>query len=214
MIIQQLPTIILIVENNIIPYLPDIFDVVYTYWEKNLSSLLTLVEHIFTVAKSEFTLYVPKLITLMLKALNSDKSIDREPTMEILDTFQYLAPSLSEFSHIVMPSILKMMEVNQSSASTTLALQKKTITTINLLCQFTKNTDYLTRIINPLLRTLEQSTDAGIRNEILEIFCSLIYILSDQFIMYIPIINDILKVLRINNIKYFQLVNNVYIYII
>ena len=80
---QQLGFLIAIVKQHIRPYLDQILDLVKEHWTVNSPFQITiifLIEHVAMALGTEFKMYLPHLVPLILRVLTHDASKDRSVT--------------------------------------------------------------------------------------------------------------------------------------
>ena len=70
---------------HLIPYLPQLFEIIIDYWYEHLEHILALVEEVSATASDAFGGYVTTVLPLLLSSLTVPKGVTVE-TMRILRT--------------------------------------------------------------------------------------------------------------------------------
>ena len=72
-------------QYHLIPYLPQLFDIIIDYWHEHLEHILALVEEVSATASDAFNGYVTTVLPLLLSSLTVPKGVTVE-TMKIFST--------------------------------------------------------------------------------------------------------------------------------
>lgn len=188
--LQQLGALILIVKQHIRPFLTEIFGVIEEFF--NASShlnirviIIHLIESISRALESEFKMYLPDVLPLLLNLIEDDKSPEKEPSIHVLRSFVVFGSNIEEYVYIIAPTVVKMFEIGP------LVLRKTAIETIGKLSRSVALNDMSSRIVHPLLRVLRQGNDE-LSVSVMNTFCCLALSLRNDFIVFIPIIKKVL----------------------
>uniref|UniRef100_A0A224XHF0 Serine/threonine-protein kinase TOR n=1 Tax=Panstrongylus lignarius TaxID=156445 RepID=A0A224XHF0_9HEMI len=203
---QQLATLIAIVRQHIRNYLDDIFKLIKEFWTVNSplqSTLILLVEHIAVALGAEFKVYLPLLMPQILRVLSHDSSKDRSVTIKLLNALQKFGNNLDEYMHLVLPPVVKLFNTSECP----LNASKLAMETIDHLSDTLDFTDYASRIIHPLVRSLD--TNPELRSTAMDTLCSLIVQLGKKYSIFVPLVNKIITKHKISCHRYEVLVTNI-----
>ncbi|XP_043266889.1 serine/threonine-protein kinase mTOR isoform X2 [Venturia canescens] len=203
---QQLAILIAIVKQHIRNYLDDTFNLIKEFWTINSplqSTLILLVEHIAVALGAEFKIYLPQLMPQILRVLTHDTSKDRSVTVKLLLALQKFGNNLDNYLHLVLPPIVKLFHANDCPMTVnTVALE-----TVDHLADTLDFTDFASRIVHPLVRTLDQCPE--LRNTAMDTLCALVIQLGKKYQIFIPLVQKIMSKHKITNSRYDVLVDKI-----
>lgn len=208
-LLTQLAELISVVKQHIRNYLDTIFEVISEFWPHKSGlqpTLIFLVEHIAVALGSEFKVYLPKIIPQVLKILYHDSSKDLFITEKMLLTLQKFEENLDDYSHLVVPAIVKLFEVKDCP----ITIPKLAMETIDHLSIFLNFNDLSSRIIHSLMRVLDNNP--MLRLTAMNTLCALIIQLGRRFNDFIPSVEKILTKNKIQSVDYRVLVSNLQSY--
>ncbi|XP_064091213.1 serine/threonine-protein kinase mTOR-like [Macrobrachium nipponense] len=204
---QQLATLIGIVKQHIRNYLDDIIEVLKEFWVtggklETTITIITVVESIALAVGSEFKIYLKELIPMILKSCIND-SKEKQVTAKLLVAFQKFGATLEEFLHMILPHIVKLFDANDVP----LPVRRSALETVDHFADYLDLSDYTSKIIHPLLRTIDTSTE--LRLDAMEVLCALATQLGRSYERFIPIVNRITVKHKIYHPRYDILVAKV-----
>ena len=221
---QQLGFIVSIVRANIRSYLDGIFSLIQDYWNDNkllADHLLPLVEKICAAMKDEFKLWLPTLLPRMLSTLHTDRTSHRSVTIKLLHALEVFSTSISDYLHLIIPALIRLAEHPESPNQVRLAA----VHGIQHLARIVPIPDYASRIIHPLTRMLDayndkstsssssssaaKSQSSALRDEILSVFCFLVYQLGSSYAIFVPTVGKIMTKHHIRHERYELLVDKI-----
>lgn len=203
---QQLGKLISIVRQHIRNYLDDIFKLVTEFWTVNTplqGTLILLVENIAVALGAEFKVYLPLLLPQILRVLCHDTSKERVVTIKLLTALQKFGNNLDEYMHMVLPPIVKLF----NGCDYPLACSKEALETIDQLSDTLDFTEYASRIIHALVRSMDQTPE--LRSTAIDTLCSLVLQLGRKYEIFIPLVNRVVTKHRIICHRYEVLVTNI-----
>ncbi|XP_071144772.1 serine/threonine-protein kinase mTOR-like isoform X1 [Mytilus edulis] len=203
---QQLGVIISIVKQHIRNYLDDIFDLIKDYWTPNSqmqSTIILLVEQIVSALGTEFKIYLPQIIPQILKVFMHDASQNRVVTDKLLKCLQLFGANLDDYLHLLLPPVVKLFD----SHDIPIAVRRAALETIDRFSDTLDLTDYASRIIHPLVRTLDSVPD--LQNTTMDVLCSLVMQLGQKFSIFIPMVTKVMTRQKISHQKYTVLVSRI-----
>nr|CAD7398438.1 unnamed protein product [Timema poppensis] len=196
---QQLAVLIAIVKQHIRNYLDDIFTLIKEFWTINSplqSTLILLVEHIAVALGAEFKIYLPQLMPQILKVLMHDTSKDRTVTVKLLLALQKFGNNLDDYLHLVLPPIVRLFD----AADCPVPVCRVALETVDHLADTLDFTDLASRIIHPLVRTLDSCPE--LRATGMETLCALVVQLGRKYQIFIPLVHRVVTKHKINCQRY------------
>ncbi|PNF25178.1 Serine/threonine-protein kinase mTOR, partial [Cryptotermes secundus] len=196
---QQLAVLIAIVKQHIRNYLDDIFTLIKEFWTINSplqSTLILLVEHIAVALGAEFKIYLPQLMPQILRVLMHDTSKDRAVTIKLLLALQKFGNNLDDYLHLVLPPIVRLFD----AADCPLPVCRVALETVDHLADTLDFTDFASRIVHPLVRTLDSCPE--LRPPAMETLCALVVQLGRKYQIFIPLVQRVIAKHKINCQRY------------
>lgn len=186
--LQQLAILVGIIKQHIRNYVQDIHELITELWENSSLQLpiVTLIEALAKALDAEFRPFIPPLLVQMLKAFDGDYVERRNTLIKIMDAFLTFGRNIEEYLHLVIPVIVRSYERSTSPMS----LRKRAVLTIDGLSRRINFSDHASRIIHPLVRTL-QDPNPDLRVAVMDTLCSLVLQLGPDFAMFVPTINKV-----------------------
>ncbi|CAG0893117.1 unnamed protein product [Cyprideis torosa] len=209
---QHLGKLISIVGQHIRNYVDGIFALIIEFWnisgtygspqsDRMRGTIINLLEQIYGALGSEFKVYMPKVLPLILKTLQTDSSKDRSVTLKLLQTLSKCAPALESYLHMLLPPIVRLTETSDCSNQ----VRKQALDTITDIAGCLDLTEYPSTLIHPLVRVLDHQPE--LRNAAMEVLCSLGVQLGHRFQLFVPLIARAITRNKINHQKYEHLVS-------
>ncbi|KAG8568461.1 hypothetical protein GDO81_014010 [Engystomops pustulosus] len=196
---RELGMLVSFVRSHIRPYMDDIFALIRDYWTMNnpiQSTIILLIEQIVLALGGEFKLYLPQLIPHMLRVFMHDSSPGRSVTIKLLNAIQMFGANLDDYLHLILPPIVKLFDAQD----TPLQARKVALETVDRLTESLDFTDYASRIIHPIVRTLDVSPE--LRQTAMDTLSSLVFQLGKKYQIFIPMVNKVLLKHRILHQRY------------
>ncbi|XP_060521647.1 serine/threonine-protein kinase mTor [Cylas formicarius] len=203
---QQLAQLISIVKQHVRNYLDDICDLIKEFWTPNSAiqgTIILLLEHIAVALGAEFKLYFPRIIPQILRVLNHDTSKDKQHTIKLLQAIQEFGNNLDDYMHLILPPIVKLFDASDCP----LAVSKQALETIDQLAYIIDLSDYVSRIIHPLVRTMDKN--AELREKAMDTLCSLVSQLGRKFCLFVPMVQKVVQKHKIQNKRWEHLVSSI-----
>ncbi|KAH3893902.1 hypothetical protein DPMN_018054 [Dreissena polymorpha] len=196
---QQLGLIIAIVKQHIKQYLDDIFALIKEFWTPSSplqNTIILLIEHIVTALGTDFKVYLPQIIPYILKVFMHDTSPQQVVTAKLLNAIQLFGANLDEYLHLLLPPVVRMFD----STDVPIPVRRVALETVDRLADTLDLTDFASRIIHPLSRTLDTTPD--LQQTAMDTLCSLVVQLGPKFLIFIPMVNKITLKHKINHQRY------------
>ncbi|XP_033096355.1 serine/threonine-protein kinase mTOR-like [Anneissia japonica] len=198
-LLQQLGMMISIVRQHIRNYLDEIFALIKEFWTLNSflqNTIIWLVEQIVIALGGEFKLYLPQIVPQMLKVFTHDNSQDRKVTKTLLGAMQKFGANLDDYLHLLLPPVVKLFD----SHEVPMDVRSAALESIDLLSDTLDFTDFASRIIHPLVRTLDSTPQ--LQEPAMEALSSLVLQLGKKFQIFIPMVNKVLTKHKITHQTY------------
>lgn len=200
---QQLAHLILIVKQHIRNYLDDICALIKEFWTPHSTiqkTLITLVENIAIALGAEFKVYLPKLMPQILRVLSHNSTKDNSVVMRMLEALHKFGNNLEDYMHLILPPIVKLFDAQES----TVPVAKQALDTIDQLAGILDFSDFISRIVHPLVRTID--TYPELREAAMETLCSLVIQLRRKFLIFDRLVTKVLTKHKITNTAYPELI--------
>jgi FKBP12-rapamycin complex-associated protein len=206
-------------------------------WNSPLqSTLIHLVEHVAVALGAEFKIYLPRLmpqvvalagknrhgtavvarsirariqdrpcrVSQILRVLSHDTSKERQVTVKLLLALQKFAGNLDNYLHLVLPPVVRLF---QASPDCPVAVSRCALETVEQLAESLDFTDFASRIVQPLVRTLDQCPE--LRSPACETLCALLLQLGPKFQIFLPLVQRAMARHRIVHSRFESLVDKV-----
>uniref|UniRef100_A0AAQ4QZI1 Serine/threonine-protein kinase TOR n=1 Tax=Gasterosteus aculeatus aculeatus TaxID=481459 RepID=A0AAQ4QZI1_GASAC len=196
---QQMGMVVCFVKIHIRPYMDDIFTLIREYWTPNnpmQNTIILLIEQIVVALGGEFKLYLPQLIPHKLRVFMHDNSTGRSVTIKMLNAIQLFGANLDDYLHLLLPPIVKLFD----ASDVPLQARKVALETLDRLTESLDFTDYASRIIHPIVRTLDSTPE--LRGTSMDTLSSLVFQLGKKYQIFIPMVNKVMLKHRINHQRY------------
>ncbi|XP_041480411.1 serine/threonine-protein kinase mTOR-like [Lytechinus variegatus] len=200
---QQLGIMISIVKQHIRNFLDDIFDLIREFWTVNSplqNTIILLVEQTVVALGGEFKLYLPCIVPQMLKVFMHDNSQGRVVTTKLLNAMQKFGANLDDYLHLLLPPVVKLFD----SQDLPVSVRRTALETVDHLSDNLDFMEFASRIVHPLVRTLDTTPD--LRPVAMDTLSSVVLQLGKKFQIFIPMVNKVLVKHRINHQKYETLI--------
>ncbi|XP_046989267.1 serine/threonine-protein kinase mTOR isoform X1 [Schistocerca americana] len=196
---QQLAVLIAIVRQHIRNYLDDIFTLIKEFWTINSplqTTLILLAEHIAVALGAEFKIYLPQLMPQILRVLAHDVSKDRAVTVKLLNALQKFGNNLDDYLHLILPPVVRLFDAPDCPTP----VRRCALETVDHLADTLDFSDFASRIIHPLVRTLDSSPE--LRATAMETLCSLVTQLGRKYQIFIPLVQKVIAKHKIYSQRY------------
>ena len=199
---QQLGSLISIVKQHIRPHVEKIYGVIREFFPiiKLQITIISVIESISKALEGEFKRFVPETLTFFLDILENDQSNKRIVSIRILKSLVTFGPNLEDYSHLIMPIVVRMTEYSAGS------LKKISIITLGRLAKNINLSEMSSRIVQALVRILNNG-DRELTKATMNTLSLLLLQLGTDFVVFVPVINKALLRNRIQHSVYDQLVN-------
>ncbi|PAV75947.1 hypothetical protein WR25_21280 [Diploscapter pachys] len=133
--LMQLATLVSVIKSHAKPYLPALFAIIADAWNEELivkRTVISVIEQIGKALGAHFVPYISELVPYLLRVVQTDKSNEKELTVQVFLCTRSLAGNLGPHLHLILPPILSVLDdvnidnnVRQEALSTVMALSEK-----------------------------------------------------------------------------------------
>lgn len=174
--------------------MPHIFSLITDLWENAplRLPLVSLIEALGKALDAEFKPFLPTILPLVLKVFDGEFNEKATSTqIKIFDAFLTFGANIEEYLQLVIPIIVKTFEKTEAP----IPLRKKAIQTIDGLSRKVNFSDHASRIIHPLVRVLNDSTN-DMRMTVMDTLCTMVLQLGSDFAVFVPTVNKVCRLIQ------------------
>ncbi|KAG0070756.1 phosphatidylinositol kinase- protein kinase tor1, partial [Linnemannia elongata] len=196
---EKMGFLVQVVKLHIRPYIPDLLKLIFDNWSHTglQGRIIGLIESMAIALEGEFKVYLPKLLRSMLVVLDTDLSEKHRASLRVLQALVKLGSNIEEYLHLVVPVLVKTFERTDAPMD----LRRAAISTVGALSKRVDFSDYASRIIHPLVRTLS-APGPELRNVTMDVLCLLAVQLGQDYLNFVPLVQKALVRERINHANY------------
>ncbi|KAF9279781.1 phosphatidylinositol kinase- protein kinase tor1 [Linnemannia elongata] len=196
---EKMGFLVQVVKLHIRPYIPDLLKLIFDNWSHTglQGRIIGLIESMAIALEGEFKVYLPKLLRSMLVVLDTDLSEKHRTSLRVLQALVKLGSNIEEYLHLVVPVLVKTFERTDAPMD----LRRAAISTVGALSKRVDFSDYASRIIHPLVRTLS-APGPELRNVTMDVLCLLAVQLGQDYLNFVPLVQKALVRERINHANY------------
>jgi FKBP12-rapamycin complex-associated protein len=187
--LQQMTLLVEIVKLHIETFVKDILDMCRDLWDNQVLHLpiVALIEGLSRVLDAGFKPHLPSVLPLLLSVSEETSSEKRNAAeIKVFNTFLTFGSNVEEYMHLLLPVLLATLERPDASTS----LKRTALTTVGGLARRVNFSDYASRIIHPLIRTLPHA-GPDVREATKDTMCSLVYQLGADFAVFVPMVKKV-----------------------
>jgi FKBP12-rapamycin complex-associated protein len=198
---SQLAQLVRIVKQHIRPWLPQIIDLITTFWHRSPfahATMLHLIENIARSLEGEFKIYLAQLLPLMLGVLDSDRSAKRSPSERVLHAFLVFGASAEEYMHLIIPVMIRMFDPQSAQP---IFLRKMAMESLGKLSKQINLSEFAARIVHPLTRVMA-GNDPKLRQTAVDTLCALVFQMGTEYLNFVPTVKKVMTTYRIQHANY------------
>lgn len=185
---EKMGFLVQVVKLHIRPYIPDLLKLIFDNWSHTglQGRIIGLIESMAIALEGEFKVYLPKLLRSMLVVLDTDLSEKHRASLRVLQALVKLGSNIEEYLHLVVPVLVKTFERTDAPMD----LRRAAISTVGALSKRVDFSDYASRIIHPLVRTLS-APGPELRNVTMDVLCLLAVQLGQDYLNFVPLVQKV-----------------------
>ncbi|KAJ2596931.1 phosphatidylinositol kinase- protein kinase tor1, partial [Coemansia sp. RSA 1722] len=200
--IERLGRLVGIARQLIRPYLEplfELFDFEAVISEQHQNVLISLIEVMVEALSGNLGHNTNKIVSFLISVLDHDLSKTRRQALNAIHALQILSPSLDNYIFLIIPRLVALL--NPETLPMTVVI--KSLEAIQSIVSSVGCKSFASRIINVLVRLLQTTSDLELQTSIIDTLCILMEQLQDEFTLFMPTINAIMKKCRLaDNHKY------------
>ena len=116
--------------------------------------------------------------------------------LQLLVALQKFGNNLDDYLHLVLPPIVRLFDAGDCPIN----VRRSALETVDHLAESLDFTDFASRIIHPLVRTLD--TCPELRVTAMDTLCSLVVQLGRKYHIFIPLVHKVIMKHRITSTRY------------
>lgn len=194
--LTKLGTLISIVKQHIRAYLDPIFSMILEYWDQPQlqAVVIQLVNATAKALEGEFKAFLPRLLPQILLTFDGDLTDPRrqDVLVEILHALAAFGLSLEEFAHLVLPSVLKLLDRKDVS----IKVREAAIDSLGSFARRINLSEHASQIIHPLARIIAASSpnvpgSQQLALHAMDSLCALVTQLGTDYAIFIPMMDKV-----------------------
>ncbi|KAL8097331.1 hypothetical protein AgCh_030462 [Apium graveolens] len=200
----KLGTLVSVVRQHIRKYLPELLSLISELWSSfSLPAAkrpvkgyptLHLVEQLCLALNDEFRIYLPVILPCCIQVLSdAERCSDYTYVNDILHTLEVFGGTLDEYTHLLLPAIVRLLKVDAS-----VDVRRSAIKTLIRLIPRVQVTGHISALVHHLKLVLDGKNDELCRDAV-DALCCLAHALGEDFTIFIPSIHKILLKLRLQH---------------
>jgi FKBP12-rapamycin complex-associated protein len=181
--------IVQIIGSHIRNYLDEVFQLTRDLWPNLLLRLpiVALIESLANAMGAEFKPYLPAVIPQLLTVFNQPEGTERSlAEVKVFQAMLAFGSAVEEYLHLILPFILATLERPTGSRDS----RRVAVETIGELARRINLTESVSRIIQPLVRTLP-AVEKSLSHVIMDTICILLVQLGPDFAVFVPRIRNV-----------------------
>jgi serine/threonine-protein kinase mTOR len=187
--VQQMSVIVEVIGSHIRNYLDEVFQLTRDLWPNPILHLpiVELIESLADAMGAEFKPYLPAVIPQLLTVFHQPEGTERSlAEVRVFQTMLSFGSAVEEYLHLILPFILATLERPTASRDS----RRVAVETIGDLARRINLTESVSRIIQPLVRTLP-AAEKSLRDAIMDTICVLLLQLGPDFAVFVPRIRNV-----------------------
>ena len=179
---NQLSILVSIVKVHIRNFVAPLVELVKEYWTPNfslLSPILSLVESLARAMESEFKGRITRLLPLMLKVLENDNTVRRQPSEKVMHTILVFGQSAEEHMHLIIPALIAIFQ----NPANPINIRKTAVETIGRVSRQVNISDYASMIVHSLV-DIFAGKEAALKVTALDCLCMYISQIGQDYLLY------------------------------
>ena len=202
---NQLSILVSIVRTHIRNFVPQLMEVIESFWSVNNSTqatVLSLVEAMSRALEGEFKGYITRLLPLLLGVLERDDSVRRTASERVLHTFLVFGQNAEEHMHMIVPGLVQTFQKQTNPV----AIRKTAIDTVGKISRLVNISDYASMIIHNLT-DMFTSKEPLLKQAALDCICAYVFQLGENYLLYVHTVKKVLVANHVSHHNYDVLVS-------
>ncbi|KAJ1827403.1 phosphatidylinositol kinase- protein kinase tor1, partial [Coemansia sp. RSA 2599] len=190
--IERLGRLVGIARQLIRPYLDplfDLFDSDAVISEQRQNVLIGLVEVMVDSLSGNLGQYTKKVIVFLISVIDRDVSNTRRQALNAIHALQILSPSLDNYLFLIMPRLIALLDLEKIPMNVVI----KALKAIQSIASSVSCRSFASRIVLTLVKLLQTSSELELQASIIDTLCILMEQLQNDFTLFMPTINAVMK---------------------
>ncbi|KAJ2511553.1 phosphatidylinositol kinase- protein kinase tor1, partial [Coemansia sp. RSA 1939] len=190
--IQQLAKLVNTVSEFIRPNMDlfvDLFDIESLAGDQHRLSLVSLAEAMGKALYGELGPHTKNILQFLIVAMDEDTSDSLNVTQSILEVLKILSPNLDNYLQLVMPRLVHRLDPK----NTPVPVISTCLNCISLIVSVVDCSTFASRIVLTLIRLLQHKQAQSLHGSVMDTLCTLMEQLQDDFAVFMPTIDAIIK---------------------
>ncbi|KAJ1812906.1 phosphatidylinositol kinase- protein kinase tor1, partial [Coemansia sp. RSA 2675] len=167
----------------------DLFDPDAHASDRLQSSLVGLIEVLAEALSGDLGSHISTVLPFLVSVIDRDASEMRQVTDRTLHALRILSPSLEGYLFLVMPRLLSLLDL----ATTPINVTESTLACISSIVSAVNCNSFASRMVLKLVELLQCSPTPQFQTAVVDVFCTLMEQLQDEFTLFMPMISLTMK---------------------
>ncbi|KAJ2681543.1 phosphatidylinositol kinase- protein kinase tor1, partial [Coemansia spiralis] len=167
----------------------DLFDPDAHASDRLQSSLVGLIEVLAEALSGDLGSHISTVLPFLVSVIDRDTSEMRQVTDRTLHALRILSPSLEGHLFLVMPRLLSLLDL----ATTPINVTESTLACISSIVSAVNCNSFASRMVLKLVELLQCSPTPQFQTAVVDVFCTLMEQLQDEFTLFMPMISLTMK---------------------
>ncbi|KAJ1746371.1 phosphatidylinositol kinase- protein kinase tor1, partial [Coemansia sp. RSA 989] len=137
----------------------------------------------------DFGPHIATVLPFLIAVIDRDSSEQHQTTLRALPALQILSPSLEGYLFLVMPRLIALLDI----ATTPINVVEAALKCISSVVAAVNCSSFASRIVLTLVRLLQCSPTPALQTAAIDVLCTLMEQLQDEFTVFMPTIDAAMK---------------------
>ncbi|KAJ2330809.1 phosphatidylinositol kinase- protein kinase tor1, partial [Coemansia sp. RSA 2681] len=190
--IENLGRLVSIARQQLRPFIEPLFDLFKSdepISDRRQSALVGLIEVLYESLSGDLGAHISTVLPFLVTAIDQDTAESRQLTDRSLHALRILSPSLESYLFLVMPRLISLLDL----AITPINVAESTLLCISSIVTAVNCNGFASRIVIKLVQLLQCSPTQKLQAEVMEVLCTMMEQLQDEFTLFMPTISAAMK---------------------
>ncbi|KAJ2896801.1 phosphatidylinositol kinase- protein kinase tor1, partial [Coemansia aciculifera] len=190
--IEKLGRLVSIGRQQVRPFIDPLFDLFVNdgpVSDRRQSALVGLIEVLSESLSGDLGAHISTVLPFIVTAIDQDTTESRQLTDRALHALRILSPSLEGYLFLVMPRLISLLDLTL----TPLNVAESTLLCISSIVTAVNCNSFASRIVIKLIQLLQCSPTQKLQSEVMEVLCTMMEQLQDEFTLFMPMIATTMK---------------------
>ncbi|KAJ2845742.1 phosphatidylinositol kinase- protein kinase tor1, partial [Coemansia brasiliensis] len=157
--------------------------------ERQQMASIGLIEVMAEALSGDFGPHIATVLPFLIAVIDHDTSELHQTTLRALPALQILSPSLEGYLFLVMPRLIALLDI----ATTPINVVEAALKCISSVVAAVNCSSFASRIVLTLVRLLQCSPTPALQTAAIDVLCTLMEQLQDEFTVFMPTIDAAMK---------------------